>query len=608
MPGDSSSSKPVRTPWIGRIITNQPALLVRDLFRPNARPRRASATALPDPGSIVTVVDDAGPGGLPVVSEVLATPGSARAAVYELAAAEGLDPSFPPDAEREVATLLDDPGIDDPDLEDLASLPFVTIDGAATRDLDQALFVERTRGGYRVWYALADASFYVRPGMALFDEALRRGASYYLPGLVVPMLPRPLSENLISLNPGVPRRATVFRMDLDPTGRCQATELVRARIRSFAKLSFQQVQAFYDDPGESDLARAPYAQSLRLLREVGQLRMDDAEQRDVVRYRRSEVDVGLDDETGLRFVVVDDLRCEVERYNEQLSLLCNMQGARFLFDGDRPDDHVQPIYRVHPRPRAERIEAFESLLEAMADKHGLDPSRWTWRRQSGMSLAKFLTELPAGGDHAAVARAIHRQAVLLNLRSSFSEQAGEHYGVGADLYARFSSPMREMVGVFVHKEAWEKASGANLPTRWGIEPPRAPDDDELRRQVVRGANVAKDVQKNLDKACNRLVIDRMLSRDLALPPAERPERTGTVMGLTRSKAHVLLDQPHLDVKVYASYEAERRGGRIDADADGASWVDDHGESVVRLGDRVRVRLTGRDARSDRWDLEMIRPA
>ena len=65
------------------------------------------------------------------------------------------------------------------------------------------------------------------------------------------MLPRPLSENLLSLNPGVPRRATVLRMDLDPHGRCQNTDLIRARIKSFAKLTFEQVQGLCEDKAAS---------------------------------------------------------------------------------------------------------------------------------------------------------------------------------------------------------------------------------------------------------------------------------------------------------------------------------------------------------------------
>ena len=75
---------------------------------------------------------------------------------------------------------LANPGHDDPTLDDLTALPFVTIDNPDSRDLDQALYIEETADGYRLRYALADAAYYVRPGSALFDEALQRGAIFYL--------------------------------------------------------------------------------------------------------------------------------------------------------------------------------------------------------------------------------------------------------------------------------------------------------------------------------------------------------------------------------------------------------------------------------------------
>ena len=596
----SSDAKPAS--WLGRVVSTEPELLVQDLFLPDRAPIVAEHDG-PSPavGSFVWMEGERRYAPSARLADVLAEPGTARADVYALAVDHGLDPAFRPEVLAEVDALLADPCIDDPALQDLRSLPFVTVDDEHTRDLDQALFVERTEAGYRVWYALADASFYVRPGMAVFEEGLRRGASYYLPGVVVPMLPRPLSEHLISLNEGVDRRATVFRTELDASGVARETRMVRGRIRSQGKLSFAGVQAFYDDPSGSELRHAAYAESLALLREVGLLRMTDAEHRDVVRYRRTEVDVGLEGESGLRFVVVDDLRRDVERYNEQLSLLCNIEGARLLYRGDPASEKVQPIYRVHPRPSRERMEEFEAMLRSLARAHGLEASAWTWSKGCGRSLNAFLMSLPSEGEHAAVARAIHRQAVMLNLRSSFSVQPGEHYGVGAELYARFSSPMREIVGVFVHKEAWEKSDGS-LPARWTSSDPAEVNDDELRARVVEQANGAKELQKVIDKDANLLVLDRLFSQDVALPEEQRPTRTGTIMGLTRSKLHVLLEEPRLDVKVYAEHFARARGSKVHLSDDGATWVDDAGDVMCRLGDVVTIRVLSRETARKRWEL------
>lgn len=141
----------------------------------------------------------------------------------------------------DTADLLATPGIDDPLLEDLRGLPFCTIDGPATRDLDQALHVTASAHGYRLHYALADASWLVPMGSALFGEALTRASSFYLPGLVVPRLPRPLSEGIVSLNPGVDRRALVMVLDIEGGGTISRRAWVRGPVRSQAKLAFDEV-------------------------------------------------------------------------------------------------------------------------------------------------------------------------------------------------------------------------------------------------------------------------------------------------------------------------------------------------------------------------------
>ncbi len=441
--------------FLGEIVAAKNGIGVKDTFDANRPALSLTLDSPPVAGSFV-IAKEVGSGA--EIESVVATPQSARAALYRIAASRGLNPLFPEAVEREVEELIKNDGIDDPALTDLTALPFVTIDGETSMDLDQALFLEETPRGYRVRYALADAAYYVRPGTALFDEALRRGASFYLPGFMVPMLPRPLSEGLVSLNPGVDRRAMLIDTELDREGQILGSTISRVRIRSAKKLSFGRVQRYYEGEGLGDDAME---KSLDLLKKVGELRMRDAVERNVVRYRRTELAIDLLGPEGARFVVTTGARHRVELYNEQLSLLCNAEGARFLRDeSERDKGHVQPIYRVHPPPSARKIEAFEETLAALCRAHRLDESVWRWRSDGEQTLAEFLRELPDEGELGRVARAVHRQAIMVNVRSSFQEEADGHHGVGADAYARFSAPMREIVGVFLHKETWEKLAGA----------------------------------------------------------------------------------------------------------------------------------------------------
>jgi len=529
------------------------------------------------------------------IEKRLAPAGSALAKMYTIAAEHALDPVFPAAVVAEVQAILESPGVDDPTLVDLSSLPFVTIDGPGTRDLDQAVFVERDGKHWRVDYALADPAWCVRPGTALWDEAMRRGASYYLPGLAIPMLPRALSEGVVSLNEDADRRATVLRMYVDAKGHCARTEIVRARMRSRAQLTFEDVQRFLDGANDTNVP-ADAGDSMRGLREVGVLRMRDAQRRDVIRYRRTEIDVKVG-KSSMRFVVIGGVRSQVELYNEQLSLMCNVEGARFLREGDEDNDEVQPIFRVHPRPDPRRMEEFEKLLDALCRRHDLDRKRWAWKRGGDKSLAEFLLDLPYKGKEGRIAKAIHRQAVLTNVRSTFSDEPSRHHGVGADVYARFSAPMREIVGVFLHKETFEKLESH------GAAP--SPDDDALRAQIVERANQSKQLQKRITKEANRLVLDQLFADDIKRPPQERPLRQGTVMGLTRGKAHVLLDNPCVEVKVYTRHQEQISKGRLDLSEDGTQLEHADGRPLCRIGDGVRVRLHDRDKRGDRWMATLV---
>ena len=595
-------SQPHNLPaFIGEISQVHPQIQIKDLFSKQqyilSQTDQLTNPPLNSIAECYTVQD-----GTAHIKQILAQPESAQARLYRIAAQNNLNPLFSAEVETELEAILNNPGINDQSLTDLTHLAFCSIDGADTRDLDQAVFIEVTAQGHIIHYALADPAFYVNPGSALFTEALLRGASYYLPGLMIPMLPRALCEDLISLNEGVERRAMVVQMHLDQIGHCFKTEVQRARIRSRAKLSFEQVQAFIDaahiptqqlDP--RIVTNSQLADSLRQLKVVDERRLRLAEQRNVVRYRRNETNIKLGKQ-GMIFTILDDLRNDVEGYNEQLSLLCNTETARILNTDAENNNHVQAIYRIHPQPPLEHIQAFENALIALVKVQQLDPAIWLWQSAGETSLADYLRQLPRTGAHARIAQAIHRQAVLTNVRSVFSEQADQHYGVGSDVYARFSAPMREIVGIFLHKELFEKLAATD-PEHTHLA------DETLRDQVIAIANQSKEKQKQITREANRLVLDQLFQADMQQSDTQRKPRLGTVMGMDQSKIYVLLDEPAVEIKLYLHYltEAFATGLQLDQDAVALQNKHDH-QVIARIGDAVSVIVKGWDKQRDRWIL------
>ncbi len=502
---------------------------------------------------------------------------------------------FPAEVFAEVRLLEKNPGLHDPSLEDLTHLPFVTIDNTDSRDLDQAMYLEKDeQGRYTVYYALADASYYVHPSSALFAEALKRGASYYLPGLSIPMLPRKLSEGLVSLNPNVDRRSLVFIMHLDQQGEVQKTDIVRAKIHSVAKLTYAGVQRLFDDSHTSPLASQTYTTSLMLLQEVGNLRLEDAKRRDVVRYNRQEVEVERSKDGA--WEIVTRKRMPVDSFNEQISLMCNSEGAKILARHTDAST-AQAIYRIHEAPEPQSLERLELVLKSIARAHDLDPEIWCWKVGT-KSLAHFLEELPQDPAYERINEVIQRQALLVNHRSVYSAEPGLHYALGVTPYARFSSPMREMVGIFTHKEALEKL---------GMETENQDEqkDDELREKIIQVANQAKELQRRLTKDIMGLAVDRLLGKDLRFPRENRPRHKATLMGISPTRMYVKLDDPPADLKIYLDRlsATTNRQMLVSEDGVGLQYADGKGDVVFKIGDPLWVQVHSYDKKRKRWHLE-----
>ena len=291
-----------------------------------------------------------------------------------------------------------------------------------------------------------------------------------------------------------------------------------------------------------------------------------------------------------------DERTRVDRYNEQISLLCNTAGALWLAGAarrvGRPLPNLQPIYRTHAAPPGERQQQLAHLVGRIVRRRGLDPQRWAWHRSAGESLADYLARLPEHGPQSRITLAIHNQALRINERSLYSPAPESHFGVGAEVYARFSAPMREIVGIFTHKEAIELLRGQGGAA--------VGKDEELRAAVIEAGNRSKGRQSSLTKAVEGLAIDQLLRRDLELAPAERPWRRGTLTGVGRGRAYVHLDDPPIGLKLYLDDLARHTRLPYSTEADGVTVGGPEGR-LWRMGDAIELRVVIYSRR--RWLLE-----
>lgn len=230
-------------------------------------------------------------------------------------------PEFPAEALEQAAGLRrDQPGF--PGHEDRTDIEFVTIDPASSKDLDQAVCIERRGDGYRVHYAIADVGAWVEPGSPLDVEARLRGETLYAPGARVPLHPADLAEKAGSLlADGRPRPAILWTHHLAADGTATAVEVSRAMVRSRAKLSYESVA--------EDLAAGRVHPSVALLPEVGRLRLRLEAERGGISLNLPEQEIVAEGDTWTtRFRTLSP----VEDFNAQISLMTGMAAADLMLE------------------------------------------------------------------------------------------------------------------------------------------------------------------------------------------------------------------------------------------------------------------------------------
>lgn len=327
-----------------------------------------------------------------------------RAALRELRTRLDVPDGFPPAVLAEAGEAARAPDVSAH--LDATDLPFLTIDPPASTDLDQALYLERRRHGFRVFYAIADVAAFVRPGGALDAEAHRRVTTLYFPDGRVPLHPALLSEGIASLLPGETRPAALWRIDLDPEGRTVGAEVRRALVRSRAKLDYAGVQRQID----AGTAEEPLA----LLAVIGRLREEQETARGGISLNVPEQEIVERDGTyGLGYRTP----LPADGWNAQLSLLTGMAAAAMMRDSGTGILRTLP---VAPDGAVARLRRSAEALHIDWPHHvayaevvrSLDPAKsshaaflqecTTLLRGAGYSVFEH-GELPTPAVHAAVA-------------------------------------------------------------------------------------------------------------------------------------------------------------------------------------------------------------
>ncbi|HEX8384372.1 MAG TPA: VacB/RNase II family 3'-5' exoribonuclease [Sphingomonas sp.] len=322
------------------------------------------------------------------------------------------------------------------DREDLRHLPIVAIDPVDARDHDDAVWAAPdddpvNAGGWRAIVAIADVSFYVRPGSEIDREARRRGNSVYFPDRVVPMLPEILSAHVCSLVEGEDRAALACHIQVTPAGTLKSWRFTRAVVRIAANIAYEDAQAAIDGA----LAHPLTDTALRPLWDCWRALLAAREKREPLDLDLPERRVVLD-EKGRIMSVAPRERLDAHRLIEDYMIAANVAAAKALEAKKSP-----VMYRDHEPPSREKLVALKDYLETFDIAFTLGQ----------VVLPRTFNRILDKVGDAEFRPQVMEQVLRSQTQAYYAPGNTGHFGLSLGSYAHFTSPIRRYADLLVHR-------------------------------------------------------------------------------------------------------------------------------------------------------------
>jgi len=338
--------------------------------------------------------------------------------------------------------------------KDLTDMTIFTIDGDDTKDIDDAISISKKGENYILGVHIADVSYYVKEGTALYKEAYSRGTSVYLVDRVVPMLPHKLSNGICSLNPNVDRLAISCIMEITPNGKIVSHDIFESIIRSRIQMTYKKVNKILNDE-ETPEGYEPFKDDLKLMWELAKILRKEKLARGYLDFDVDEPKI-LVDENCKPYDVVLRERGKGENMIEDFMIAANETVAEHVFYMGLPF-----VYRVHEVPDNEKVEEFLNSI-SMLGYHVVGDRNFVYPK----SMKKILDQLRDKEGFEILSTLLLR----CMKKAVYKPENLGHYGLASKCYTHFTSPIRRFPDTTVH----------NLLRKYIFN---EPNDKELNRLI-----------------------------------------------------------------------------------------------------------------------------
>ena len=369
------------------------------------------------------------------ITEILGFPSDEGVDVLSVVRSFGINDRFPEEVLKMADSISDT--ISEAELEgreDFRSNTVITIDGADSKDLDDAISVIKTDNGYCLSVHIADVTHYVTENSPLDKEALKRGTSVYFTDRVIPMLPKKLSNGICSLNPGVDRLTLSVVMNIDKSGNLTDHYITTGIIRTAERMTYDDVTAIIEgDRTLCDKYRHIYSDIMNMY-DLSLILMKKRKSGGSIDFNFPETKIVVDDK-GKAVDVYKYTPGISNKIIEEFMLMANQTVAENFYWMEIPF-----VYRVHEKPSADKLNAFNDFLKPMnLHIHGTEPH--------SMEFSKMLEQIKGTDKELLISKVMLRSL----MKAKYSPSNDGHFGLAFKYYCHFTSPIRRYPDLAIHR-------------------------------------------------------------------------------------------------------------------------------------------------------------
>ena len=521
------------------------------------------------------------------IVSILGSPKDTEALISSLLLNEGIEEKFPNEVLQELDKIDEDFSDELKNRKDLRHLDIITIDGSDAKDLDDAVYVEKTEDGYKLFVSIADVSYYVRENTELDTEALKRGNSIYLVDRVIPMLPRKLSNNLCSLNPNEDKLTFTVEMDLDKRGKVIKNDFYKSVIKSKYRMTYENVNIILEKDEESQEYRNLYDKyrkiddMLKNMLELSKIIRSNKKRRGSIDFELPEIKVVLDENKAVKDIVLRS-RGEAERIIEDFMVIANETVAEKLFW-----EEIPAIYRVHEDPDKAKVQALnETLIKFGYSLKGLEeihPGKF-------QNIIERTTGLPEG-------YLIHKLILRAMQRARYANKNLGHFGLASKYYLHFTSPIRRYSDLIVHRmlgRSIEKFMNEKEKTKYGA------NFEAIASSISRTERVADKLEEDsvkiklieyMQDKIGQVYVARLSGMNKNKIFMELENHIEVVYNITTARDNFIYDEENFKIVDKRNNESYTMGSTMKVSIVSASYAKMEIEVIPYVEEKVKIDET-----------------